>query len=272
MAVIRGKPRGNGRQLGHYLLNSKENERIEVIEVRGTASQDVVKACVEINLMSELTKTDKGIYHGIFNPAIGEDNLSRDQWIMAADILEKELGLENKKRVIVLHTKKGRTHAHIAIERYDYQKKKMVSDSHNYKKHDAARHKIEKTLNMRKTPLKNMRSPQLREMMTGFWNSTKTAEGFIKKANEWGIKVVKSDNRRPYMIVDETGRSHDLTRHLNHIRKADVSERFKGYQLPTDRETIAMIRSREEAIKMNKKQDDLSEKLDEFKKKRRPRF
>lgn len=263
--VIRGKARGNGRQLGRYLLSTKENDRVEVIEIRGTASTDLVKALVEMNMTSELTRTDKGLYHAQINPAIGEDDLTNDQWIKAADILGEELKL-NGKRALVVHFKNNRKHAHVVWERYDHEKGKMISDSHNFRKHDKARQRMEQHFLMKETPLRNLKTPELRKRVTEMWHKTKTPEGFIQKAEMAGMKVVKSDNRRPFMLVDETGRSFDLVRHLEKVKTAEVWERFKHVTLPTDRQIIHDIRTKESQMKMDMSQDLVLDKIKRMKK------
>jgi len=112
--VIRGNIRGNGPQLAAYLSTEGGNARIHILEVDGrlNASEGYLQQALHtMSLTAELTRTDKGLYHAQINPAYREDSaMSADDWQRAADILGHELGLDEQRRVIVLHTKKDRTH------------------------------------------------------------------------------------------------------------------------------------------------------------------
>ena len=166
--VIRGKPRGNGSQLADYLLTPADNDNIRVFDIRGTAHPDNLKySLLEMSLTSELTKSHMGLYHSQINPAIGEDRLmTREEWLRAADILERELKLDNQKRVIVLHEKRGRIHAHVIWERYDHDAGKMISDSHSRLAQDRARKTMEQELVQKPTPERNQRRPEMKIHLT----------------------------------------------------------------------------------------------------------
>ncbi|MCE6993195.1 hypothetical protein, partial [Dyadobacter sp. CY323] len=62
--VIKGRSRGNGVQLADYLLGKKENDQVQLLEVRGTSRpKDLKKSLLEMSLTSELTKGIHGLYH-----------------------------------------------------------------------------------------------------------------------------------------------------------------------------------------------------------------
>jgi hypothetical protein len=74
--VIRGRIRGNGKQLAAYLLSQGDNEHIEILDVdgkEGANDNDLHRILATMSLTSELTKSDKGLYHVQINPAYGED-------------------------------------------------------------------------------------------------------------------------------------------------------------------------------------------------------
>jgi len=74
------------------------------------------------------------------NPEPGE-RLTDEQYDRAEDIALKHLGLENQPRIVVEHTKKGRTHRHVAVFRVD-EDGKAISDSLTYRKHERRREKL----------------------------------------------------------------------------------------------------------------------------------
>lgn len=67
-------------------------------------------------------------------------------WLKAVAILEKHLGFEGQKRIIVLHERNGCVHVHVAWERYDQETGTLHGDSLNFKKHDKAMEGIELAL------------------------------------------------------------------------------------------------------------------------------
>lgn len=249
MAVIRGATRGGGVQLAKYLTTQAENEDIRILDVCGrhhaNASQ-LREALYSMSLTAELTKSGKGIYHAQINPAYGEDAAMTDEdWHKAADILGQELKLDGQRRVLVLHTKKGRTHAHVAWERYDYGKKKMVSDSYSRLAQDRARAAIEQVFEHRRTPQRNADRPDMKRVLSDLWNKFTKGGEFVKAAKHYGYVVAAGIQRRPFMVVDEKGRSFDLVRQLDKVKTKDVRERLKDEKLIAEKDAIELVRRRQ---------------------------
>lgn len=245
--VIRGRTRGNGAQLGDYLLANAENESVRVFDIRGTSQpDDVRKSLIEMSLTSELTRSQKGLYHAQINPAYGEDKqMSREDWFKAADMLENELKLTGQKRVIVLHEKKGRIHAHVVWERYDHEKGRMISDSYSRLAQDRARQAMERELEHKKTPERNQRRPEMKKILTDLWKKAATAAEFIREVQAKGYKIARGERRRPFMVVDETGRSFDLARQLEGVRTKEIKERLAFQKLPTEKQAIKSVRAKQ---------------------------
>jgi hypothetical protein len=242
--VIRGRPRGNGAQLADYLLNEADNDNVRVLEIRGTAQPNDLKASlIEMSLTSELTTSGKGLYHAQINPAYGEDQRMREEdWQQAASILETELKLEGQKRAIVLHEKNGRTHAHVVWERYDHAKGKMVSDSFSRLAQDRARKTMEQTFAHKQTPDRNVRRPEMKRALTELWGKTISGAEFVKESLLQGYIIARGELRRPFMVVDQQGRSFDLVRQLSGVRTREVRERLKREELKTEKQTIQEVR------------------------------
>jgi hypothetical protein len=240
--VIKGRSRSNGVQLADYLLQSKENDRARIIDIRGTAQlDDLKKSLLEMSLSSELTKRGKlGLYHAQVNPAIGEDHpMTYDDWLKAADILEQHLGFDGQKRAIVLHEKNGRIHGHIVWEKYDHETGKLRSDSHNFKKHDQARAQIEQELGHERTPQRREWEPSHKERLTDLWQQHPDGHEFVKAAERDGYRVAQGNDRRPFRVVTPDGQSLDLTRQIDDIKKV-VRERLQQIRadLPTEAEAL----------------------------------
>lgn len=245
--VIRGNSRGNPRQLSHYLLAKKENEAIRILDVEGQINpqaEDLHRSIFLMGVSAELSKSEKGLWHAQINPAIGEDALMDDeQWLQAADILGKQLGLESQRRAIVLHTKKGRTHAHCVWERFDHSAGKMVNDSFSRLAQDRARKEMEAVFGQQRTPHRNKHRPELKATLTQLWNQTGTGAQFVKAARQHGFIISEGSGRSPFMVVDANGRSFDLTRQLQNVRLKEVRQRLRGETLLGEKDAITLARS-----------------------------
>nr|WP_262912274.1 relaxase/mobilization nuclease domain-containing protein [Algoriphagus sp. AGSA1] len=196
-----------------------------------------------MSLKEQLTKSKQGLYHAQINPAYEEDRQMTDEdWHKAADILEHALGFEGQRRAIVLHEKKGRLHAHVVWERYDAETGKMKTISHNYKAHDQARQEIEKYLNQEPTPTRNKSRDDIKEVMTGLWDKTETGADFLKEVKNAGFCVAAGSGKRPFMVVDDKGRSFDLVRQLKGVRTKQVRERLDGEKLMDEKDAIELMR------------------------------
>jgi hypothetical protein len=202
---------------------------------------------LEASLTSELTRSDKGLYHAQICPAYGEDKTMTDEnWIRAADIFEQEMGLTGQKRAIVLHDKKEKIHAHVVWERYDHERGIMKSDSFTGYANNRARERMELEFGHQLTPQRNKKRPVMKEYLTSVWQQTDNADMFTQIVAEKGYTVA-AGSKRPYMVVDETGRSFDLVRHLDGIKTKEVRERFKDTKLVKEKQAIECVREKQKS-------------------------
>lgn len=153
--IIKGGSRSNGAQLGRYLMETGENAEVNVLELPDSA-RSVGEAVRDMERMGKVTRGEKVLYHAQINPNPGEPMWKGD-WIRSADILAEKLGMEGQPRVIVFHLKEGylegaREHAHVVFQRTDVEKGRLISDSHNYRKHEAASRQIERELGHEPVP------------------------------------------------------------------------------------------------------------------------
>ena len=157
--IINGGSRRDGGQLGMYLTDelkkdampldeyllhaSKGNEQVRVLEVLGVPTDDVTEALIEMDEIADAARASrKNLYHAQINPE-GHYDMTDEQWVRAVDVLAEELGLAGQPRVIVLHVKNGRAHAHVAFQRTDPETLNLISDSWNYIAHERASRRLE---------------------------------------------------------------------------------------------------------------------------------
>lgn len=127
--ILKGSQRGYGNNLAAHLLNARDNDHIEVGDIRGTAAHDLRGAFLEVEATAQGTKCQQPFFHVIVNPPESA-NLTRDQFAAAFDRIEADMGLADHPRAVVFHEKNGREHAHVVYGR--------IYASHTYELGDKA--------------------------------------------------------------------------------------------------------------------------------------
>jgi len=130
--ILVGNQRGNAKNLALHLLKD-ENERVEVHDLRGFCSDNLVSALNESYAMSRATKCKQHLFSLSLNPPKGED-VSNEQFEDAISKVEEKLGLSGQPRAIVFHEKEGRRHCHAVWSRIDMEELKAVQLSYSKNK------------------------------------------------------------------------------------------------------------------------------------------
>ncbi len=125
---LHGNQRGGWRDLGMHLLKD-ENDHVDVHEVSGFVSQDVLGARKESYAVSRGTRARQHMFSLSMNPPPSE-NVAISVFLEAIPKIEERLGLVGQPRVIVFHEKKGRRHAHVVWSRIDAEAMKAIQLSH----------------------------------------------------------------------------------------------------------------------------------------------
>jgi len=114
--ILKGSQRGYGRNLAAHLTNGRENDHVDVADIRGTAAQDLRGALLEMEAAAQGTKCQQPFFHVIVNPP-ETANLTREQFAASFDKIEADMGLADHARAVVFHEKNGREHAHVVYSR-----------------------------------------------------------------------------------------------------------------------------------------------------------
>lgn len=127
--LLDGNVRGGGYDLAVHLMKP-ENERVEIIEIRGFMSDNLKDVFKESYAISKGTRCHKHLFSMSIDPPIGADIGDKD-YIDAANRTEAKLKLNNQPRTIVRHWKRGddgvmRGHAHVVWCRIDASKMKAI--------------------------------------------------------------------------------------------------------------------------------------------------
>ena len=116
--ILKASQRSGAAQLGQHLLKTEENEHVEVHEVRGFMSENVMGAMKEAQAMASGTRCKQYLFSVSLNPPETE-NVAVEVFEGALASIEEKLGLQGQPRMVVFHEKEGRRHAHAVWSRID---------------------------------------------------------------------------------------------------------------------------------------------------------
>jgi len=130
--ILKGNARGSGRRLAAQLLNADNNQRIEILELRGSIAQDLHGAFEEWFACSMATRCQKYLYSLSINPDPRQGGLTRVQYFDLIERVGNELELAGQPRAVVFHVHKdGREHYHVVWSRIDTDNMRAVHIGHD---------------------------------------------------------------------------------------------------------------------------------------------
>ncbi|MGJ5813607.1 relaxase/mobilization nuclease domain-containing protein [Paludibaculum fermentans] len=267
--IINGGSRSNARFFAKHLANAEENERVMLCEIRNLAALTIADALHEMEAVALATQCKNFFYHVNINP-LDTEHLTPEQWMIAVDTLETNLGLAGHARFVVEHQKKGRVHRHVVWSRIAVPAMRAVPMTDDYEKHQATARHLEHEFHLEHVPsvLGSHRSqghrPHRRakpwETFRGkksgidpyamkrdvmrLYRESATAARFIEALREHGYQLARAD-RRDFCIVDPAGHAHSLARRLVNVPAAAIGEFFRNVDaasLPTVKQARAMLR------------------------------
>ncbi|MBO9499551.1 MAG: relaxase/mobilization nuclease domain-containing protein [Novosphingobium sp.] len=228
--IIKGKSRSGPAGLARHLGNTEKNERVRLVETRGTVACDLRGALIEMDALAVGTRCELPLYHANIDPQ-PPHRLTPEQMMQSVDAVEKELGLEGQPRVVVLHEKEGREHLHVVWSRIDIEHMRAIPDSHNYRKHEIVARDLERRFGHDRVqgahherdgverPARTPSRAELRqEERTGIKGSEVRAkvmialqrsdgpEAFRAELARRGLQIAQGD-RRDFVLVDHAGAS-----------------------------------------------------------------
>ena len=258
--IVKGSSRSGPLSLAAHLGNAETNERVELLESRGTVATDLRGALVEMDAYAIGTKCEKPLYHAAVSPE-PPHRLTPEQRGEAIEALEQRLGFSGHSRVVVMHQKEGREHIHVVWSRIDTEKMKAVGDSYNYRKHEAvardlerrfghdrvqgAHHEREGVPRPDRTPSRAELRQEERTGISGKVVKAQVSAAFrsadgpeaFKSALEDGGYLLAQGDRRDFVVIDKAGGVHSLARRLDGVRAAELRE----FMAPLDRNALPTV-------------------------------
>src|ERR1035437_10726009 len=109
--ILKGNQRGSGQRLAPQRLDADNNQRVEILELRGCITRDLRGAFEEWCAYATATQCRKYLYSLSINPDPQQGVLARAQYFDLIERAEKELGLSSQPRAVVFHVHNdGREH------------------------------------------------------------------------------------------------------------------------------------------------------------------
>lgn len=282
--IPKGNQRSGGRQLATHLLNSYDNERIEVAEVRGSVAQDLHGAFTEWHAISKATRCKKYLYSLSVNPDHRQGPFSREDYFDFINRTEDKLGLTDQPRAVVFHVKEGREHCHVVWSRIDADNLKAIQLSHDRQKLRAIaqEYALDRGLEL-PTGMRNDRGAERfndqekaanlaekqqeertgiskeerRQAITDAWRASDNVKSFLNALTQRGYYVARGD-RRSFVVVDTFGEVHSLARQIDGVKTKQVKTRFANYpleQLPDVAGAQDFARQQREALRADNEPD-----------------
>ena len=231
--ILKAKERGDGGQLARYLLATRDNDHVELHEVSGFVSDDLLGAFHEADAIARGTRCKNYLFSMSLNPPEGA-HVEAEVFEETADMIEKKLGLENQPRAIVFHEKDGRRHAHVVWSRIDTEKMRAVNLPHYKSKlRDVSRElylehgwkmprglqewRLRDPLNFSREEWQQAKRAgvdprEIKSALHECWNTSDNRTSFEHALKERGFWLAKGD-RRGFVALDYRGEVYSLSRY-----------------------------------------------------------
>ncbi|MFT3815202.1 MAG: hypothetical protein QM740_17775 [Acidovorax sp.] len=256
--ILKGSQRSGARQLAAHLLNERDNEHVEVHELRGFASDDLASAFREAEAVSRGTRAKQFLFSLSLSPPPRE-RVSMEQFERAIDAAERKLGLTGQPRAIVFHEKEGRRHAHAVWSRIDVEQMKAINLPHFkrrlqevsrelYREHGWTMprgfiaSKERDPRNFTRAEWEQAKAAKqdpkaLKAMFQECWQASKSAQDYARTLAERGYTLAAGDRRavvavdfrgQVYAVAKWTGiRTKDVRAKLEHLKDLPSVEQVK---------------------------------------------
>jgi hypothetical protein len=250
--IPKGNQRAGGQQLATHLLNSFDNDSVEIVDLRGAIAQDLHGAFAEWYAESKATRCIKYLYSLSINPDHTQGPFNREHYDDFISRTEDKLGLSGQPRAVVFHVKHGREHCHVVWSRIDTEKMKAVQLSHDHQKLRAVAQEYARDHNLTLPPgMQNDRGKdryadrdkqedlgdKQREERTGVskeqrrreiaeaWHGSDSGQAFVRALEERCYYVARGDDCA-YAVVDLYGEVSNLARQVDGVKTKALRDRL----------------------------------------------
>jgi hypothetical protein len=231
--ILKASERGDAPQLARYLMAMRENDHVELHDLRGFVSADLLEAFREADAIAQGTKCRNYLFSMSLNPPVGSA-VSTGAFKTAIEKIEARLCLEGQPRAVVFHEKDGRRHAHVVWSRIDVERMRAINLPHfKTRLRDVSRALfLEHGWTMpRGLQDRSLRDPlgfsreewqqarragldprEVKAVLQGCWKASDNAASLKRALKERGFWLAKGD-QRGFVAVDYRGEVYSLSRY-----------------------------------------------------------
>jgi len=230
--ILKGSQRSGASALADHLMNDRDNDHIEVLEIDGFMADDLHGALQEAYAISKATQCTQYLFSLSLNPP--QDHIATDQeFFDAAQRAGEKLGLSDQPRTLIVHEKEGRRHAHVVWSRIDGENLIAINLPHfKSKLQDVSRdlyldhgwelpeglqtHGGKNPLNFTLEEWQQAKRQDIdpREIKQAFrqaWERSDTGQSFKRGLEEKGYFLARGD-RRGFVALDVDGNIYSISR------------------------------------------------------------
>ena len=253
--IAKGTAHNNGAKLAQYMTTGKDGERAELWQLRGIEATNIKDGFRDVQIMADGTRCQQPFFHvQVRNP--GGEKLTRQQWEITANRIERMLGLTGQPRAIAFHTndKTGHEHMHVAWSRIDqntltakqlpFFKDRLKKISRELELHFG----LTIVASKREGPIKYAptRAEEEQARRTGFdihevrntirecWDHSDCGRSFEAALADKDLTLAQGD-RRGFVVIDYRGGLHVLSKRILDMTAAKIRDRLSDLdvnQLP----------------------------------------
>ncbi|WP_170401473.1 relaxase/mobilization nuclease domain-containing protein [Ruegeria arenilitoris] len=259
--ILKANTRGHGQELAKHLMNARDNEHVELHDLRGFVSDDLHGAMRESEAVARGTRCRKHLFSLSLNPPEHED-VPVSAFETAIGRIEAELGLQDQPRAVVFHEKEGRRHAHAVWSRIDGEAMKAIEVpyfknrlndisrdlylEHGWElpsgyKDKRQRDPLAFTLEDWQQAKRTGHDPKrTKALIREAWNGSDNRQAFEAALQDKGFWLARGD-KRGFVAVDWRGETYSLSR-MSGAKTKELQFRLGDpKELPSTDETKAQI-------------------------------
>lgn len=262
--ILKASQRSGAMALADHLMNDRDNDHVEVIDIDGFVADDLHGAFKEAYAISKATQCKQFLFSVSLNPpehAVATDDDFRDTASRVADAV----GLSDQPHAIVVHEKNGRRHAHAVWSRIDANELKAINLPHYKNKlRDVSRDLFldhgwilpdglatygnKSPLNFtleewQQAKRQNLDPREIKQAFQNAWDRSDSQASFKNALEERGYFLARGD-RRGFVALDVDGNVHAIAKWAG-VKSKDVKTKLGSPdELHSVDETKSQIRSK----------------------------
>ena len=265
--IPKGNLHANGGKLATYITKGEDDEKAELIEMRGFATDDLREAFSDIqDIADSQTQCQKPFFHAYVRLP-KDESLTREQWLETANRIEAKLGFDGQPRGVALHfLEDGTAHMHVAWSRIDTDQMKAIDPGLYLRKMKEVCRELEVEFGLHQVSSElpadrqtaapkrpefeqdrrlGIDGTEAREAIRSCYDRCDNGPSFAAALAEFDITLARGD-RYAFVAVDSEGGLHALGKRTLGVTLAEIEGKL-GAEFAKSLPTVAAVREGIEA-------------------------